>query len=115
MAEETLRQAKAAAEAVSRAKSEILANLSHEIRTSMNGILGMTDLLLTCPLNNKEYHLAESIHQSGTVLLAMINDMLDFSQIEAGTLRLGMIPFEVRRTIREAVEFVGPVCLKRNR
>lgn len=107
MAEQTLRQAKAAAEAVSRAKSEILANLSHEIRTPMNGILEMADLLLRCPLNNKEYHLAESIHQSGTVLLAMINDMLDVSQIEAGTLRLGMIPFEVRRTIREAVELLA--------
>ncbi|MGC4098089.1 MAG: ATP-binding protein [Nitrospira sp.] len=107
MAEETLRLAKEAAEAVSRAKSQFLANMSHEIRTPMNGILGMTELLLTCPLNDKEHHLAESIYRSGTVLLAIINDILDFSKIEAGKLRLEMIPFEVRRTIREAVDLLA--------
>ncbi|MDK2742775.1 MAG: ATP-binding protein [Nitrospira sp. BO4] len=112
-AEETLRHAKETAEAVSRAKSQFLANMSHEIRTPMNGVLGMADLLLRCALGHRERHLAESIHRSGTVLLAIINDILDFSKIEAGKLQLEAIPFEVRRTIQEAVDLLGPAAQKK--
>jgi PAS domain S-box-containing protein len=103
VAEEVLRQAKDAAEAASRAKSQFLANMSHEIRTPMNGVLGLAELLLRYPLNEKERHLTQSIHRSGSVLLAIINDILDFSKIEAGKLQLEAIPFEVRRTIEEAI------------
>lgn len=102
-AEEVLRQAKDAAEAASRAKSQFLANMSHEIRTPMNGVLGLAELLLRYPLNEKERHLTQSIHRSGSVLLAIINDILDFSKIEAGKLQLEAIPFEVRRTFEEAL------------
>ncbi|NJN69624.1 MAG: PAS domain S-box protein [Nitrospira sp.] len=113
VAEELLRQAKDAAEAASRAKSQFLANMSHEIRTPMNGVLGLAELLLRCSLGDKERHLSESIHRSGTVLLAIINDILDFSKIEAGKLQLETTPFEVRRTIQEAVDLSGPAAEKK--
>jgi len=112
-AEEVLRQAKEAAEAASRAKSQFLANMSHEIRTPMNGVLGLADLLVRYPLGEKERHLTQSIHRSGTVLLSIINDILDFSKIEAGKLQLEMVPFEVHRTIREAVELLEAGALKK--
>lgn len=102
-AEDVLRHAKDAAEAASRAKSQFLANMSHEIRTPMNGVLGLAELLLRYPLNEKERHLTQSIHRSGSVLLSIINDILDFSKIEAGKLQLEAIPFEVRRTFEEAL------------
>ncbi len=113
--EEQLRQAKEAAEAASRAKSQFLANMSHEIRTPMNGVLGLAELMLRCALGDKERHLTESIHRSGTVLLALINDILDFSKIEAGKLQLEAIPFEVCRTIQEAVDPAMPEAQKKHR
>ena len=107
--EETLRKAKEAAEAASVAKSQFLANMSHEIRTPMNGVLGMAELLLATPLTDKQRHLADSVHRSGTALLSIINSILDFSKVEAGKLELEHLEFALRETIEEAVDlFADP-------
>ena len=82
--EEALRKAKEAAEAASVSKSQFLANMSHEIRTPMNGVLGMAELLLATPLTEKQRHLTNSVHRSGTALLSIINSIFDFSKVEAG-------------------------------
>jgi CheY-like chemotaxis protein/HPt (histidine-containing phosphotransfer) domain-containing protein len=73
----------------------------------------MAELLLRSTLDDKERHLVQSIQRSGTALLSIINDILDFSKIEAGKLQLEAIPFEVRRTIREAVELIAPAAQKK--
>lgn len=91
------------ARAASRAKSQFLANMSHEIRTPMNGVLGMTDLLMATTLTDRQRHLAQTIHRSGTALLTLLNAILDFSKIEAGKLELDVTEFDVRQTVQDAV------------
>ncbi|MEW6220989.1 MAG: PAS domain S-box protein, partial [Thermodesulfobacteriota bacterium] len=103
-AEAALHRAKEAAEAASRAKSELLANVSHEIRTPMNGILGMASLLLDAPLPEPQRRQAETILASGQALLAMLNDILDLSKIEAGRLELEEVPLDLARLVAEVAE-----------
>jgi signal transduction histidine kinase len=102
-----------AAEAASLAKSQFLSNMSHEIRTPMNGILGMSELLLQTPLSDKQRRFAETVHRSGTALLDILNDILDYSQIESGTLDFRHTPFDFRQVVEDSIKhFSGPVASK---
>lgn len=105
---EDLECAKAGAEEANRAKSRFLANMSHEIRTPMIGVMGMADLLLKTPLNERQKGLAETIHKSGDALLSILNDILDFSKIEAGRLELETVDFDLCHCIEDAVELLSP-------
>ncbi len=94
--ERRLSQAKANAEAANQAKSQFLATMSHEIRTPLNAVLGLNDLMLHSTLDLQQRRHAELIGSSGRLLLALINDILDVSRIEAGAMQLASAPFGVR-------------------
>src|SRR3990172_4895626 len=104
---EALRAAKEAAEAGTRAKSEFLAMMSHEIRTPLHAVLGGTALLAEGPLDADQREQVTMIGTAGRALLDLIDDLLDFSRIEAGRLDLDRIAFDVRRLCEDTLTLVA--------
>jgi signal transduction histidine kinase/ActR/RegA family two-component response regulator len=100
---EALKVAKLEAEAANRAKSLLLANMSHEIRTPMTGVLGFADLLASTQLTQEQEDYVETIRSSGETLLTLINDILDYSKIDAGKLSLESLPVDIRYTASRVI------------
>ena len=107
------RQRRELAEQASQAKSAFLANLGHEVRTPMTGVLGMSELLLSAPLAPAQQAQVQAIRRAGEHLLRLVNDALDLTRIEAGRLELDRAPFDPRALVEDAVALMRPLALRK--
>ena len=106
-AEEELHHAKEAAEAANVAKSQFLANISHELRTPMNAILGMIELSLSEAISPSVIEYLKTARESADILLELLSELLDFSRIEAGKIQLESVPFSLRHTLELTLKMLG--------
>ena len=111
--EENLRDAKEEADRANLAKSEFLSRMSHELRTPLNAVLGFAQLLEMGDLSEKQRESTEHIIKGGTRLLELINEVLDISRVETGTLRLSLEPVHVGQVVRESANLIKPLADKR--
>jgi two-component system sensor histidine kinase BarA len=109
-----LRSAAAQAQEEARAQSELLSSLSHELRTPLTGILGYADLLRRSGLNDEQSQQLDTLEKSGQALLAMINDLLDWSRIEAGRLRLNAETFDVLDSVEDTCALLAPLAYEKS-
>lgn len=98
------------AESASEAKSQFLATMTHELRTPMNGVLGMSELLSVTKLSDKQQEYVQIILDSSESLLTIINDILDFSRLEAGKVGLEKIPFNLEQSAYDVMALIAPRC-----
>ncbi len=112
--ERDLLEAKQAAEAANIAKSRFLATISHEVRTPMNGVLGMLELLRKTHLSKQQSGFIDNALRSGRSLLTLINDILDFSKIESDKMQLERVPFDLQDTINDALQVVAEEAARKH-
>jgi signal transduction histidine kinase/CheY-like chemotaxis protein/HPt (histidine-containing phosphotransfer) domain-containing protein len=108
-----LETARERAEDANRAKGQFLANVSHELRTPLSGVLGMIELLMETPLDDQQRRFAATVRNSASSLLRLLNDVLDFSKVEAGKLDIETIEFNLRETVEPVVEAASYRCVEK--